>query len=68
MTPADHKDCPGSLRANAARKGLDITVSTAPPLVAGPYTTKSLICPHGTIYWFEPTGEQIAEWVREGVA
>jgi hypothetical protein len=46
----------------------DITVSTEPPLIRGPYTTDGRMCPHGTTYWIEPTGEQVAEWRREGVA
>lgn len=45
----------------------EITISTVPPLVAGPYTVDGLTCPHGVTYWMEPTGEQIAAWVRDGV-
>lgn len=45
----------------------DITISTSTPLVAGPYTTDGYRCPHGITYWIEPTGEQIARWVRDGV-
>jgi len=42
----------------------DITVSTAPPLVANPFT-EGYTCPHGTSYWIEPTGDQIARWKAE---
>jgi hypothetical protein len=50
-----------------AAMGVEITVSTVPPLVAGPYTTDGFTCPHGVTFWIEPTGEQIAAWARDGV-
>lgn len=62
--------CPGcaaELRDGMRELGTDVTVSTSEPLVPGPYTTEPFMCPHGVTYWVEPTGEQIAEWVREGV-
>jgi hypothetical protein len=48
-------------------RNCEITVSTAPPLVASPYGANGYECPHGVTYWVEPTSEQIAEWNREGV-
>jgi len=59
-------DCGRALVDAAAGMGLDVTASTEPPLVAGPYTTDPCVCPHGVTYWIEPTGEQIAQWVRDG--
>ncbi len=47
--------------------GCEITVSTARPLVRGPYTADGFRCPHGVEYWIEPTGEQIADWAARGV-
>jgi hypothetical protein len=47
--------------------GLEIHVSTQPPLTRGPYTTDGFRCPHGTTYWIEPTGEQIADWAERRV-
>ena len=61
--------CPGceaELRDGMRGLGTDVMVSTSEPVVAGPYTTDGFICPHGVTYWIEPTGEQIAEWVRDG--
>jgi hypothetical protein len=55
------------LRAGMTALGADVTVSTRPPLVAGPYTTDPFTCPHGVSYWMEPTGEQIARWARDGI-
>ncbi len=59
--------CDQDLAAMAAKNGLDVNVSMLPPLVTGPYVTDPFTCPHGTTYWIEPTGEQIAQWVKEGV-
>lgn len=64
----DHAACPSELRTIAKLQGLDVHVSTEPPLVKGPYFTEEFVCPHGTTYWIEPTGEQITKWVKDGVA
>jgi hypothetical protein len=63
-----HSTCRQTLIDGMRAQGVEITVSTLPPLVEGPYTTDPFTCPHGTTYWIEPTGEQIAQWVRDGVA
>ncbi|MGA5819707.1 hypothetical protein ACPC54_17835 [Kitasatospora sp. NPDC094028] len=72
MTPAAFThQCENDLRERWAKvcgdQPTEITVSTEPPLVAGPYTNDGLRCPHGITYWIEPTGEQIARWARDGV-
>lgn len=58
-----------TMAAIGAEEGLgcEITVSTARPLIVGPYGVNGYDCPHGATYWIEPTSEQIAEWNREGV-
>lgn len=63
----DHSTCEKALTEGMAAQGVEITVSTEPPLVAGPYTTNGHTCPHGVTFWIEPTGEQIAAWARDGV-
>lgn len=65
--PPNADDCAEELRTWMARRGVEVTVTTVAPLVAGPYTTDPLRCPHGITYWLEPTGEQIAAWARDGV-
>lgn len=65
--PSNHEDCPEYLRRMSAVLGTAITVSTEPPIVQGPYSTAGFLCPHGTTYWIEPTGEQIAQWAKDGV-
>lgn len=66
-TGAAFDACWRTLKAEAAAEGIDITVSALPPLVKGPYTVAPIACPHGVTYWMEPTGEQIAQWVKDGV-
>lgn len=65
-TSQDHSQCAETLRAKSAEFGTEINVSTAPPLVAGPYPTGTFTCPHGKTFYIEPTGEQIAAWARDG--
>lgn len=67
-TPHDHAGCREYLRQRASHFGSEVSVSTEPPLVAGPYPTGGFKCPHGTTFYIEPTGEQIAQWARDGVA
>jgi hypothetical protein len=63
----EHSRCKRVLIDGMAALGSEVTVSTEPPLVEGPYTTEAFVCPHSTRYWIEPTGEQIAQWVKDGV-
>jgi hypothetical protein len=65
--PDNHADCAAFLHRLADRDGVDIIVSDQPPLVLGPYTQPGMTCPHGVTFWVEPTGEQISQWVRDGV-
>jgi hypothetical protein len=62
-----HENCRQVLKNMSAARGIEVTVSTEPPIICTPYTTDAFICPHGTRYWMEPTSEQIAEWARDGV-
>ena len=63
----DHSLCAAYLRDWMAAAGCEVTVSTVPPIIAGPYAHDGFICPHGTTYWLEPTGEQITQWAKDGV-
>jgi hypothetical protein len=66
-TPYGRPLCAQLLIDNMAAMGTEVHVSTAPPIVVGRYTTDPFPCPHGATYWIEPTGEQIAAWVKAGV-
>lgn len=57
--------CRQMLVDGMARLGAEVFVSTAPPLVPNPFT-EVFECPHGTVWFMEPTGEQHAQWVRDG--
>jgi hypothetical protein len=59
--------CSRTLKDRMAAIEVEITVSRRPPIVAGPYTADAFVCPHSVEYWIEPTGEQIARWVEDGV-
>jgi hypothetical protein len=61
----DHSTCADVLREVMASMGVDIVASTAPPIVSTPYVTDPFSCPHGVLFWIEPTSEQIAQWVRD---
>jgi hypothetical protein len=63
-----HSTCRQTLISGMRDMGVEVVASTLPPLVVGPYTTDPYVCPHGTTFWLEPTGEQIAAWVKDGVA
>ena len=66
--PEDHEQCGSWLKAQFAKLGADVFVTTAPPLIETVYEQDPFICPHGTTFWHAPTSEQMAEWVRDGVA
>jgi len=59
------------LYADACRRaGLpvpDTHVTHAPLLVPPLYEDLNMRCPHGVLWHMQPTSEQIAEWVRDGV-
>jgi hypothetical protein len=63
----DHTACEDLLRIRlAAAPGdpIEVTISTAPPLISGPFT-EGFRCPHGVTFWMEPTGDQRAQWARD---
>lgn len=60
-----HDDCVPMMLISARYRGLDVIITAVPPLVKGPFTLPPMTCPHGVQHWSEPTGEQIAKWVRE---
>ncbi len=60
----DHSICADVLREALASRGVEITVSTQPPIVHNPYVVDPILCPHKTPFWVEPTSEQIARWAE----
>jgi hypothetical protein len=61
-----HAECRKQLLDHFEAAGIRVTVSAAAPGNPTAYT-QALKCPHGTVYWFEPTVGQIATWAEKGV-
>lgn len=47
-------------------RGMDVTVTTAPPLIETGYEALDMYCPHGVLWYAEPTSEQRRDWFRAG--
>ena len=63
--PACWSECAEAIIAQAASTGTEMNVMVCPPaFVVGDYPPFIATCPHGVTWLAEPTGEQIAEWVR----
>lgn len=50
-----------------AEKGVEAHVTTEPPIVEPGYEPLDMRCPHGVVWFAEPTGDQIAKWNKEGL-
>lgn len=65
MNETQHAMCQTVIRDTFAERGGEVTVSTAPPIIANGFTA-SFTCPHGVQFWCEPTGDQRAVWAGRG--
>jgi hypothetical protein len=63
----DEEACREFIKSSAAKLGADVVVSTAPPLIESPYDVNAFECPHGTVFYIEPTSEQMADWAERQV-
>lgn len=64
--PKDHSECATAVKTVMRDHfHTDVTVSTAPPIVQGPFTGGTFLCPHDVLFYLEPTGEQIMCWVNQ---
>lgn len=61
-------ECGRIVREKLAALGAEATVSHLPPLFPTDYEALNMRCPHGVLWFAEPTPEQVAEWVRDEVA
>lgn len=64
LPPCD-SECGNELRAMYATRGIDATVSHLKPLIATPFESIGMTCPHGVTWHSEPTSEQRAAWTRD---
>ena len=47
--------------------GCEVIVSTAAPLTETDYDPNPISCPHGVVYYMQPTNDQIIRWRNERV-
>ena len=45
----------------------DYVASHLAPVVKTGYVDLEMVCPHGVVWHMEPTSDQVAEWIRDGV-
>jgi hypothetical protein len=64
-TPTCADECRKELVATLARLGTEITASHLKPLVIHQFV-QAITCPHGVVWWYEPTSDERAAWIREG--
>ena len=60
-------ECRAVLEDHLRIQHIEATISHLPPLVKTPYLPLDMLCPHGVLWYLEPTSEQIAEWAKGGV-
>lgn len=66
--PACAAECAELLRRLLKDLGADAHVTHVPPILPPRYKAFAMRCPHGVVWHAEPTSEQEAAWVRDGVA
>lgn len=59
-------DCKQTIVDHFTAEGIDAHVTDLPPIVPTPYEPLNLCCPHGVLWFAEPTGDQRAKWASEG--
>lgn len=59
--------CKDVITGQMAKLGCEVIVSTAPPIFPTPYEPAAFRCPHGVLYYLEPSPEQIIRWREAGV-
>jgi hypothetical protein len=64
--PHDIEACRSVIKDVMADLGAEVTVSTLPLLRPSPYDPNPMSCPHGTVFYTQPTNEQILRWRRDG--
>ena len=64
--PAGCELCRIEIKELFAQRGAEITVSTAPPIVASVAGTAFTYCEHGTVFYLEPTSEELMRWRSHG--
>lgn len=66
-TPPCADECQVLLEELMRQQCIEATVSYLPPIVKTPYLPLDMRCPHGVLWYAEPTSDQIEQWKRGGV-
>lgn len=66
--PPCYLECLAFIKAQCEQTGVDMAVGLCPNTIVSspgfpPYT---VTCPHGVRWLAEPTGDQRAQWVKDG--
>lgn len=64
--PPCAEECATVVRDGLAERGIEAHVTWVPPLIPSDYESLDMRCPHGVLWFTEPTSEQIARWVEKG--
>lgn len=67
MTDEQPCDCGREIVERLAAKGIEVNCSRLPPIVDPGYEDLAMSCPHGVRWYAEPTSEQRAQWIRDGI-
>ncbi len=66
MRPPCDAECRVMVENDLRAFGIKAHVTHVPQLVPTGYEPFDMRCPHGVLWFAEPTSEQIARWVEEG--
>lgn len=58
--------CRAQLLEHFAFHDIEVTATLTPPIIDTGYEPLDMRCPHGRLWYAEPTGEQRAKWAKEG--
>lgn len=61
-------DCDQQVMAHFVERHIDVIVSDKPLFIDSDYEDLAMRCPHGTVWYAEPTRAQVVRWWRDGVA
>ncbi len=61
-----HRYCVGDIQDAHSLTGVEVIVMAIPPQTFTVWT-KKIECPHGHVYWVEPTPDQFNRWLLAGI-
>jgi len=58
--------CKAALVGFMAGLDIEIHATTVPPIFPTPFGPSNLVCPHGVLWFCEPTSDQRVRWAESG--